>query len=54
MREGRGTHRVLVGQFKGREPLKKTRLRWQDNIKIGLQEMGQGMDWFDLAQERNR
>jgi hypothetical protein len=55
MEEGRGVYRVLVGRSEGRRPLGRPRLRWEDNIKIDLQEMGfGGMDWIDLAQDRDR
>jgi hypothetical protein len=51
MGEGRGVHRVLVGKPEARRP----RHRWEDNIKINLQEVGCGdMDWIELAQDRNR
>jgi hypothetical protein len=29
-------------------------LVWEDNIKMGIQEVGWGMDWIDMAQERDR
>ena len=36
-------------------PLGRPRLRWEDNIKMDLQEVGcGGMDWIDLAQDRDR
>jgi hypothetical protein len=54
IREGRSAYRVLVGKLKGRRPLKTPRRRWQYNIKMCLKEVGEGMDWFDLAQERDR
>jgi hypothetical protein len=39
----------------GKSPLGITRRRWEDNIKIDLQEVGcGGMDWIDLAQEKDR
>jgi hypothetical protein len=39
MGEGRGTYRVLVGRPEGRRPLGRPRRRWEDNIKIDLQEV---------------
>ena len=55
MVEGRGVHRVLVGKPEGKRPLGRPRLRWEDNIKIDLQEVGGSCgDWMDLAQDRNR
>ena len=40
MGEGRGVHRVLVGKPEGQRLLGRTRRRWEDNIKMDLQEMG--------------
>jgi len=54
MKERRGVYRVLVGKPKGNRPLGRPRRRWEDNIKIDLQEVGCGvMDWIDLAQDRD-
>ena len=45
MDEGRGVHKVLVG---------KPRRRWEDNIKMDLQEVGRGCgDWMELAKDRD-
>jgi len=45
---------VLVGKPEGRRPLGRPRNRWEDNIKMDLQEVGcGGMDWIELAQDRN-
>jgi len=53
--EGRGVYRVLVGKPEGRRPLGKPRRRWEDNIKIDLQEVGcGGSEWIQLAQDRDR
>jgi len=55
MGEGRGVHRVLVGKPEGKRPLGRPRRRWEDNIKMDLQEVGcGGMDWIELAQDRDR
>jgi hypothetical protein len=55
MGEGRGAHRVLVGRPEGRRPLGRPRRRWEDNIKMDLQEVGWGgMDWIDMAQDWDR
>jgi len=55
MREGRGVYRVLVGKPKGRRPLGRPRCRWEDNIRMNLQEVGCGcVDWTELAQDRDR
>ena len=53
MGEGRGVHRVLVWKPEGKRPLGRPRRRWEDNIKIDLQEVGSGgMDLIDMAQGR--
>ena len=54
MGEGRGVHRVLVGKPEGKRPLGRPRRRWEDNVKIDLQEVGEGGDWMELAQDRDR
>ena len=55
MGEERGVYRVLVGKPEGRRPLGRPRLRWVDNIRMDLQEMGCGyMDWIGLVQDRDR
>ena len=53
--EWRGVHRVLVGKPEGKRPLGRPRRRWEDNIKMDLQEVGGGCgDWMDLTQDRDR
>jgi len=53
--EGRGLHRVLVGNPEGKRPLGRPRRRWEDNIKMYLQELGGGCeDWMELAQDKDR
>jgi hypothetical protein len=48
-------HRVLVGKPEGKRPLGRPRRRWEDNIKMDLQEVGEGgEDWMELAQNRDR
>ena len=54
MGEGRGVHSVLVGKPEGKMALRRPRRRWEDNIKMGLQEVGGGGDWMELAQARDR
>ena len=55
MGEGRGVYRVLVGKPEGKRSLGRPRRRWEDNIKMDLQEVGcGGMDWIELAQDRDR
>jgi len=52
---GRGVYRVLVGKPERRRPLGRPRCRWEDNIKMDLQEWDVGiMDWIELAQDRER
>ena len=54
MGEEKGVYRVLVGRTEGKRPLGKTRRRWEDNIKMNIQEVGfGGMDRIDLAQDRD-
>ena len=55
MGEGRGVYRVLVGKPEGRRPLGRPRLRWEDNIRMDLREVGCGcVGWMELAQDRDR
>ena len=55
MREGRVMHRVLVEKPEGKRPMGRPRRRWEDNIKIDLQEVGGGCgDWMELVQDRDR
>jgi hypothetical protein len=44
---GRGVYRVLVGKPEGKRPPRRTRRRWEDNIKMDLQEVGCG-EWTGL------
>jgi len=49
MGERRDVYRVLVGKPEGKRPLGRPRRRWEDNIKLDLQEVGcGGMDWIEL------
>ena len=55
MGERRDLYRVLVGKPDGKRPLGRPRRRWEDNIKMDLQEVGGGgVDWIELAQDRDR
>ena len=55
MGEGRGVHRVLLGKHEGKRPLGRPINRWEDNIKVDLQEVGGSCgDWMELAQDRDR
>ena len=52
MGEDRGVHRVLVGKPEGKKPFGRPRRRWEDNIKMDLQEVGGGRGgWMELAQD---
>ena len=54
MGEDRVMQRVLVGKPEGKRSLGRPRRRWEDNIKIDLQEVGGGLgDWMELAQDRD-
>ena len=54
MGEDRRVHRVLVGKPEGKRPLVRPRRRWEDNIKMDLQEVGRGCgEWMELAQDRD-
>jgi hypothetical protein len=53
--EMRGVYRFVVGKSEKKRPLGRPRRRWNDNIKMDLQEVGcGGMDWIDLAQGRDK
>ena len=55
MGEGRGVNGVLIGKFEGKSPPGRPKRRWENNIKMDLQEAGcEGMDWIDLAPDRDR
>ena len=55
MGDRRGVFRILEGKTDGKRPLERPRLRWDDNIKMDLQEViCGGMDWIELAQDRDR
>jgi hypothetical protein len=54
MGERRGVYRVLMGKPKGKRPLGRPRHKWEDNIKMDLQEVEcGGMDWIEFAQDRD-
>ena len=55
MGEGRAVHRFLVGKPEGKRQVGRPRRRWEDNIKMDLQEVGGACgDWMELAQDRDR
>ena len=52
--ENRVVYRVMVGTPEGKNPLRRAWHKWEDNIKMDLQDMGcEGMDWIDVAQVRD-
>jgi hypothetical protein len=52
---GRNLYRVLVGKPKGKRPLGRPRLRWEDGFRMNLREIGGGcVQWIHLAQVRDR
>jgi len=52
--ERTGVYKVLVGILEGKRPLGRPMRRWEDNVKIDLQEMRYGgLDWIELAQDRD-
>jgi hypothetical protein len=53
--ERKGVYRVLVEKPEGTRPLARPQSRWEDNIKMDLQEVGCGaMDWIKLTKDRDR
>jgi hypothetical protein len=55
MGEKRNAYSIFVGNQEGNRQLGRPRLRWVDNIKMDLREIGwDGMDWINLAQERDQ
>jgi len=55
MGDRRGVYRILVGKPGGKRPLRRPRIRWEDNIKMDFQEVGCGfMDRIELFQDRDR
>jgi hypothetical protein len=55
MGEKRNVYRILVGKPERKRLLGRPRRRWVDNIKMDLGEIGwDGLDWIDLAQDRNQ
>ena len=52
---GRGVHKVLLGKPEGKRPVWRSRCRWEDNIKMDLEEVGRGYgDWMELVPDRDR
>ena len=51
MEEGRNAFKILAGKPTGKRPLGRSRLRWEDNIRMDLNEIG--INLVDLAQDRD-
>jgi hypothetical protein len=47
-------HRILFGKHEGKSPLGRYRCRWEDNIKIDLREIGWGVDWVHIGEDRDQ
>jgi len=55
MGESKSVYRILMGNPEGKRPLGRPRRRWEDTIKMDLQEVRcWGMDWIELAQDRDK
>jgi hypothetical protein len=55
MGEGRNVYRDLVGKPEGKRPLGRPRRRWEDGIRMDLEEIGWGgVEWIHLVQDRDR
>jgi hypothetical protein len=54
MGEKKCAYKILVGRAEGRRSLGRPRRRWEDNIKMDVQEVGWDMNWIELAQDRDR
>ena len=54
MEEGRSAFKILTGKPTGKRPLGRPRRRWEDNIRMDLEEIGINVgNWTDSAQDRN-
>jgi len=53
-RERRGVYRIFRRKPEGKRPLGRPRRRWENNIKMDLQEVGcWGVDWIELVQDKD-
>ena len=54
MEEGRSAFKILTSKSKRKRPLERPRRRWEDNIRMDLEEIGiYAGNWFDSAQDKN-
>ena len=54
MEEGRSAFKILTGKPTGKRPLGRPRLRWEDNFRMDLEEIGiNAGNWVDSAQDRD-
>ena len=54
MEEGRSAFKILTGKPKGKRPLRRPSRRWEDDIRMGLEEIGiNAAYWVDSAQDKN-
>ena len=54
MEEGRSAFQILTGKPTGKRPLERPRRRWEDNIRMDLEEIGiNAGNWVDSTQDRN-
>ena len=54
MEEGRRALKILTGKLTGKRPLGRPRRRWEDNIRMDLEEIGiNAGNWVDSAQDRD-
>jgi hypothetical protein len=54
MGDERKVYRVSVGKPEGKRPLGRPRRRWEDEIRVDLREIGRGVEWIQVAQDRDR
>ena len=50
----RGAYKILVGKPERKRPLGRPKRRWEDSIKMDIQDVGWCMNWIDQAQDRDR
>ena len=54
MEEGRSAFKLLTGKPRGKRPLGRPRRRWEDNIRMNLEVIGNNVgNWVDSAQDRD-